>query len=182
MVSLNFVPLRELQSTIYSRLHSVRSFDPPSHEWFMNMFDRLKQWLQNSPEPRGTQSTEGYAVSFHSEFEWCGNSKRCGQRFHAIDTVLLLFRPSPACPRPSQEALATCLSSSSYIIRIFKSLQRKNKINWAWLSVSTWFPELWLRGSLTDRSSAEPLRFHGRNHLPIRSLEHQHAGRLGGGT
>lgn len=52
------------------------------------------------------------------------------------DTVLLLFRPSPACPRPSQEALATCLSSSSYIIRIFKSLQRKNKINWYWLSVS----------------------------------------------
>lgn len=68
VVSLNFIPLRELQSTIYSRLYSVRSFDPPSHEWFMDMFDRLKQWLQNSPEPRGTQSTEGYAVSFHSEW------------------------------------------------------------------------------------------------------------------
>ena len=106
----------------------------------MNMFDRLKQWLQNSPEPRGTQSTEGYAVSFHSESERRALVSRGGRslltRSPSIDTVLLLFRPSPACPRPSQEALATCLSSSSYIIRIFKSLQRKNKINWYWLSVS----------------------------------------------
>lgn len=66
-VSLNFIPLRELQSTIYSRLYSVKSVESPSHEWFMSMFDRLKNWLQNSPEPKGTQSTEGYAVSFHSE-------------------------------------------------------------------------------------------------------------------
>lgn len=33
----------------------------------MTMFDKLKTWLANSPEPRGSSSTEGYAISFHSK-------------------------------------------------------------------------------------------------------------------
>ncbi|GHJ84615.1 hypothetical protein NliqN6_1017 [Naganishia liquefaciens] len=115
VVALNFIPLRELQSEINSRLYSVKAVEQPSQEWFDSMFERLKVWLSNSPEPKGCTSAEGYAISFHN-------------------TVLLLFRPSPACPRPSKDALAACLSSSSYIIRIFRTIQRKNKINWMWLS------------------------------------------------
>lgn len=67
VVALNFLPLRMLQSEINSRLYSVKVAEPPSQEWFDKMFERLKVWLSNSPEPRGCTSAEGYAISFHSE-------------------------------------------------------------------------------------------------------------------
>lgn len=160
LVALNFIPLRELQSDISSRLYKVRSTESPPEEWFLSMFEKLKTWLANSPEPRGSASTEGYAISFHN-------------------TVLLLFRPSPACPRPSRDALATCLSSSSYIIRIFRSMQRKNKINWWWLSCHyvfmagiTYLYGLWNMNLLGDSSVTPSLM---EAHLDIqacsRSLE-----------
>jgi hypothetical protein len=51
---------------------------PPAEEWFDEMFERLKEWLATSPDPRGAVSTEGYAISFHSELnqsqsrgKWC---------------------------------------------------------------------------------------------------------------
>lgn len=137
VVALNFIPLRELQSEINSRLYSVKAVEQPSQEWFDSMFERLKVWLSNSPEPKGCTSAEGYAISFHSK-PHVERQVRFTLMFRLfrVDTVLLLFRPSPACPRPSKDALAACLSSSSYIIRIFRTIQRKNKINWMWLSVS----------------------------------------------
>ncbi|KAJ9098545.1 hypothetical protein QFC19_006313 [Naganishia cerealis] len=66
VVALNFIPLRELQSEINSRLYSVKAAEAPSQEWFDKMFERLKIWLSNSPEPKGCTSAEGYAISFHS--------------------------------------------------------------------------------------------------------------------
>jgi hypothetical protein len=38
-----------------------------SEEWLDDCFERLKAWLATSPEPRGTVSSEGYAISFHSK-------------------------------------------------------------------------------------------------------------------
>ncbi|KAJ9115135.1 hypothetical protein QFC22_005465 [Naganishia vaughanmartiniae] len=67
VVALNFLPLRVLQSEINSRLYSVKAAEQPSQEWFDKMFERLKVWLSNSPDPRGCTSAEGYAISFHSE-------------------------------------------------------------------------------------------------------------------
>lgn len=69
VVALNFLPLRVLQSEINSRLYSVKAAESPSQEWFDKMFERLKVWLSNSPEPRGCTSAEGYAISFHSKSE-----------------------------------------------------------------------------------------------------------------
>jgi hypothetical protein len=74
VVALNFIPLRELQSEINSRLYSVKVVDQPAQEWFDTMFERLKVWLSNSPEPKGCTSAEGYAISFHSESAYTGVS------------------------------------------------------------------------------------------------------------
>lgn len=67
IVAVNFIKLRQLQSAINARLYSVNAKESPPEEWFVDMFEQLKTWLANSPEPRGAASTEGYAISFHSK-------------------------------------------------------------------------------------------------------------------
>lgn len=57
--------------------------------------------------------------------------------FH--NSVLLLFRPSPACPRPTRAALSACLRSSSYLIRIVRRMYQANKMNYLWLGAHTLF-------------------------------------------
>jgi len=50
------------------------------------------------------------------------------------DSALLLYRPSPGCPRPGRKALSTVLASSSYIIRIYRRMQLNNRISWLWMT------------------------------------------------
>ncbi|KAJ9104586.1 hypothetical protein QFC21_002084 [Naganishia friedmannii] len=69
VVALNFLPLRVLQSEINSRLYAVRAAEPPSQEWFDKMFERLKVWLSNSPEPRGCTSAEG-TIQRKNKINW----------------------------------------------------------------------------------------------------------------
>lgn len=129
---LHSIPLRQLQSEIITRLYSARAIEsPPDDAWFEDAFSRLKKWLATTPDPKGAMTTEGFAISFHST-----SSASCEQDVDDADTCLLLFRPSPASPRPPRESLATVLASSSYIIRIYRRMQLTNRINWFWLTVS----------------------------------------------
>ncbi|ORY30548.1 fungal-specific transcription factor domain-domain-containing protein, partial [Naematelia encephala] len=118
-VFLHTTKLRQLQSEILTRtygVHGIHGSSPgPTPEWFDDCFGRLQAWLASTPEPRGTVSNEGYAISFHN-------------------SALLLFRPSPGCPRPERKALATVLASSSYIIRIYRRMQLNNRISWLWMT------------------------------------------------
>ncbi|WVR06484.1 hypothetical protein IAU60_003515 [Kwoniella sp. DSM 27419] len=116
-VFLHTTKLRQLQSEILFQTYGVHGTTGrlPSEEWRLDCFDRLKTWLATAPEPRGTVSTEGYAISFHN-------------------SCLLLFRPSPGCPRPGRNALATVLTSSSYVIRIYRRMQLNNRISWLWMT------------------------------------------------
>ncbi|WOO76832.1 Positive regulator of purine utilization [Vanrija pseudolonga] len=109
------VKLRQLQSEILNNTYGVNGMPKPKPEWFDDMFERLKDWLARSPEPRGTVSSEGYAISFHN-------------------SCLLLFRPSRGNPKPGRAALATVLASSSYIIRIYRRMQLNNRISWLWMT------------------------------------------------
>ncbi|RXK40030.1 fungal specific transcription factor [Tremella mesenterica] len=114
-VFIHTIKLRRLQSEIMSRTYGIHGEQPPPTEWYEECFDRLKTWLATAPEPRGTVSSEGYAISFHN-------------------SSLLLFRPSPGCPRPGVGALRTVLASSSYIIRIYRRMQLNNRISWLWMT------------------------------------------------
>ncbi|BEJ12191.1 hypothetical protein CspHIS471_0206510 [Cutaneotrichosporon sp. HIS471] len=114
-VFVHTVKLRQLQSEILNNTYGVNNQPPPKEEWFDDMFERLKSWLSSAPEPRGTVSTEGYAISFHN-------------------SCLLLFRPSRGNPKPSRSALGTVLASSSYIIRIYRRMQINNRISWLWMT------------------------------------------------
>lgn len=109
------VKLRQLQSEILNNTYGVNGQPLPKPEWFDDMFERLKDWLATAPEPRGTVSTEGYAISFHN-------------------SCLLLFRPSRGNPKPGRTSLGTVLASSSYIIRIYRRMQLNNRISWLWMT------------------------------------------------
>ncbi|WWC88553.1 uncharacterized protein L201_003464 [Kwoniella dendrophila CBS 6074] len=116
-VFLHTVKIRQLQSEILFNTYGVHGSTGrlPSEDWRQDCYDRLKTWLAEAPEPRGTVSTEGYAITFHN-------------------SALLLFRPSPGCPRPERSALSTVLSSSSYVIRIYRRMQLNNRISWLWMT------------------------------------------------
>ena len=68
----------------------------------------------------------------------CSSSDMTGQIIdHFLpDSALLLYRPSPGCPRPGRKAMTTVLASSSYIIRIYRRMQLNNRISWLWMTVS----------------------------------------------
>lgn len=70
-VFLHTTKLRQLQSEILDCTYGLHrpdgTLNVPPPEWFDDCFERLKEWLATSPEPRGTVSSEGYAISFHSE-------------------------------------------------------------------------------------------------------------------
>ncbi|WRT67942.1 uncharacterized protein IL334_004916 [Kwoniella shivajii] len=116
-VFLHTTKMRQLQSEILFNTYGIHGSTGriPSEEWRQDCFERLKTWLAEAPEPRGTVSTEGYAISFHN-------------------SCLLLFRPSPGCPRPGRSALSTVLTSSSYVIRIYRRMQINNRISWLWMT------------------------------------------------
>lgn len=134
-VFLHTAKLRQLQSEIIDKTYGIYrpdgSADHPPQGWFDDCFERLKTWLSSTPEPRGTVSTEGYAISFHSELM----SYRPSTELTA-DSALLLYRPSPGNPRPGRQALSTVLASSSYIIRIYRRMQLNNRISWLWMTAS----------------------------------------------
>jgi hypothetical protein len=109
------IKLRQLQSEILNNTYGVNGQPAPRPEWFDEMFEKLKSWLASAPDPRGTVSSEGYAISFHN-------------------SCLLLFRPSRGNPKPARSALATVLASSSYIIRIYRRMQVNNRISWLWMT------------------------------------------------
>lgn len=114
-VFMHTIKLRQLQSEILNHTYGVNGQPLPKEEWFDDMFERLKHWLANAPEPRGTVSSEGYAISFHN-------------------SCLLLYRPSRGNPKPGRTALSTVLASSSYIIRIYRRMQLNNRISWLWMT------------------------------------------------
>lgn len=135
-VFIHTTKLRQLQSEILNQTYGTMNTSPPAEEWFDEMFERLKEWLATSPDPRGAVSTEGYAISFHSKSPSCYRKLPAGTGLKEADSALLLYRPSPGCPRPGCKALATVLASSSYIIRIYRRMQLNNRISWLWMTVS----------------------------------------------
>ncbi|WVQ73386.1 hypothetical protein IAR50_002957 [Cryptococcus sp. DSM 104548] len=116
-VFIHTTKLRQLQSEVLFNTYGVHSSTGrlPSQEWVDDCYERLQEWLKNAPEPRGAVSTEGYALSYHN-------------------SCLLLFRPSPGCPRPGRKALSIVLSSSGYNIRIYRRMQLNNRISWLWMT------------------------------------------------
>jgi hypothetical protein len=66
-IFIHTTKLRQLQSEILTHTYGVHGVEKTQPEWFDECYERLKDWMTNAPDPRGTVSTEGYAISFHSK-------------------------------------------------------------------------------------------------------------------
>lgn len=73
--------------------------------------------------------------------------------------VMLLFRPSPAFPRPSVEALSICFDSATETIRVYYELHRFRQMTNSWLTAHSIFISgitmlycLWISPAIRERA------------------------------
>jgi hypothetical protein len=90
-----------------------------------NMRTELENWIGSAP--RYTLPT---AAVFQS-VEWFQIAY-----YHAL---LLLYRPSPACPEATVQALQTCADASITLITLYLTLYNKNKFAYTWVSLHSLF-------------------------------------------
>lgn len=58
-------------------------------------------------------------------------------KYHSC--IMLLYRPSPQIPRPTQDAARTCFDSAMEIIRVSANLHRFTSMDYTWLSAHSIF-------------------------------------------
>lgn len=81
-------------------------------------------------------------------------------KYHSC--IMLLYRPSPQIPRPTQDAARTCFDSAMEIIRISADLHRFTSMDYTWLSAHSIFVaaitilySLWTNPAVTVASHTE---------------------------
>ncbi|KAJ6446722.1 hypothetical protein O9K51_01495 [Purpureocillium lavendulum] len=91
------------------------------HEWQSGVLQQLDQWASDIPPGEAAQALHMRLI--------------CQQRYHTLRMVLL--RPSPAIPKPTNEALEQCHHSAKECIRIFAKLYRRNLLVHSWTTFYT---------------------------------------------
>ncbi|GJN77146.1 hypothetical protein PLIIFM63780_000635 [Purpureocillium lilacinum] len=86
------------------------------YEWQRGVLQQLDQWANEIPVGDETQALHMKLI--------------CRQRYHSLRMVLL--RPSPAIPKPTNEALEQCYHSAQECIRTFDKLYRNNLLVYSW--------------------------------------------------
>ena len=118
-----------MNSEIKYVMHSICR-DPPRyayppvadiHQWQKEMIDHLQTWLSDIPRVPGTQSI----------------AKMCEIRYHEM--MILVLRPSPGIPDPSDELLAQCFQHAVDLLRGFGELYRQEELFYSRLIVHSIF-------------------------------------------
>lgn len=107
------IRIRRLQSEIHNRLYSAAiPEEPPANSWFDSVQSRLDQWREDWPAPTSFVSEEWLNLNYHM-------------------TVTLLLRPTAANPNPDRSQTQKALDSSSQVMRFYKDMFRKGRINYS---------------------------------------------------
>jgi hypothetical protein len=118
-----------MNSEIKYVMHSICR-DPPRyayppvadiHQWQKEMIDRLQTWLSEIPRIPGMESI----------------AKMCETRYHEM--MILVLRPSPGIPDPSDELLAQCFQHTVNLLRGFRELYRQEMLLYSRLIVHSIF-------------------------------------------
>lgn len=127
--SIHLFRLARVNSEIKYVMHSICR-DPPRyayppvidiHQWQKEMIDRLHTWLSEIPRVPGMEST----------------AKMCETRYHEM--MILVLRPSPGIPEPSDEILAQCFQHAVDLLRGFGELYRQESLLYSRLIVHSIF-------------------------------------------
>ena len=113
LATRHHIRIRRLQSEVHNRLYSAAVPDePPPQTWFDSVQSRLDQWREDWPAPTSFVSEEWLNLNYHM-------------------TVTLLLRPTAANPNPDRSQTQTALDSSSQVMRFYKDMFRKGRINYS---------------------------------------------------
>ncbi|KAJ0110287.1 uncharacterized protein J7T55_000720 [Diaporthe amygdali] len=126
---LHTVELRQIQSKIQRTLYPVKMANAidtvllEQERYSLRL--ALDDWIARAPRySKPTQAT------FQSP-DWFQIAYSHG--------LLLLYRPSPACPIISLESLQICADSAISLISSYSSLYAKNKITYTWIALQSLF-------------------------------------------
>lgn len=146
---IHIIKLRQLRSSIKERLYPPKNTSAP-HEIRASqtaIHRELDDWIAQAPrmsqvEVPVCQTTEWIQIAYSQ-------------------SLLLLYRPSPACPTASLSALQICAENAVNFVISYSSLYAKNKISYSWISLHSLFMAsitmlymLWVSPIL--RSSSRP--------------------------
>lgn len=127
--SIHLFRLARINSEIKYVMHSICR-DPPQyayppvpdiHSWQKDMIGRLQSWLADIP--RAT--------------EYDPMTKVCETKYHEM--MILVLRPSPGIPEPSEEMLAQCFQHAVDLLRGFGELYRQEALLYSRLIVHSIF-------------------------------------------
>lgn len=127
--SIHLFKLAQINSEIKYVMHSICR-DPPRyayppvvdiHQWQREMIDRLRSWLSAIPHVSGMETI----------------AKMCEIRYHEM--MILVLRPSPGIPDPSDELLAQCFQHAVDLLRGFGELYRQESLSYSRLIVHSIF-------------------------------------------
>uniref|UniRef100_A0A060SYU7 ARAD1A19866p n=1 Tax=Blastobotrys adeninivorans TaxID=409370 RepID=A0A060SYU7_BLAAD len=118
------IQLCQLQSEIHGRLYAASlRMRPNQHDlttWSWQIFDQLRIWRNSFHYSTPLITKEWVELQFHI-------------------SIVLLFRPSPNRPTPSDEALHVAFHSAGEALRIIKIMHRDMSAVFSWLSVLNLF-------------------------------------------
>lgn len=125
---IHIIRIRQIQSRIQDTFYPVdASCINPETVSFQRAVLRaeLNNWITQAPRyPHPTlvtfQSPEWFQIAYS----------------HAL---LLLYRPSPACPDAGLESLQICADAAISLISSYSSLYAKNKITYTWIALHSLF-------------------------------------------
>mgnify|MGYP006876445748 FL=1 len=127
--SIHLFKLARINSEIKYVMHSICR-DPPRyayppvpdiHLWQKEMVERLQTWFADIPRGAGDDAI----------------TKICETKYHEM--MILVLRPSPGIPEPSEEVLARCFQHAVDLLRGFGELYRQEALLYSRLIVHSVF-------------------------------------------
>ncbi|KAJ5991970.1 hypothetical protein N7451_007694 [Penicillium sp. IBT 35674x] len=127
--SIHLFRLSRINSEIKYIMHSIcrdaptYAYPPVTniHEWQGEMIGRLQAWLSDIPQVPGMESI----------------AKICETKYHEM--MILLLRPNPGIPEPSEDLLSLCFQHAVDLIRGFGELYRQEALLYSRLIVHSIF-------------------------------------------
>lgn len=126
---LHIVELRQIQSRIQKNFYPIKTVDVIGAHHLEQERQAVRlaldDWIARAPRyskptPATFQSPDWFQIAYS----------------HGL---LLLYRPSPACPTISLESLQICADSAISLISSYSSLYAKNKITYTWIALQSLF-------------------------------------------
>ncbi|KAL4896121.1 putative Zn(II)2Cys6 transcription factor [Aspergillus ambiguus] len=129
--SIHLFRLAQLNSEIKYVMHSVRRDAPawalpPARDivgWQQDMIATLRDWASNVPQTAGAKDY--------------GREQYCKVKYH--ETMILVLRPSPGIPHPTDEMFGQCFHHAFMLIQAFGELYRTGNLPYSRLVVHSVF-------------------------------------------